>query len=650
MYIATVIPIHKGINKEYLSYFSLNRIPLGSIVSIPVRLKVIDAIIIALEDASDLKSDIKNSSYQLKKIIAVRGPSPFSEEFFHACELMKAYTVSTSGIIIKNLLSPLVLDYSSQLVNSNVFTKENNAQNLKQEKLIFQSQSNDRISFYRTLIREAFAKKQSIFLCVPTRIDVTTYERELTKGIEQYVFSFHGTLPQKIMKKSYEEMLAMEHPVLIIGTGTFLSIPRHDIHTLVIEHESSEAYKQLARPYIDIRNFAEVLSSLKGWKLILADTLLRPDTLYRHEQGELGEVYPPLFRVALQEQQSIIDMNQELDEKGFKKFNILSHATKVMITQALQSEESVFLFSVRKGLAGVTVCHDCGHTLLCPSCSTPIVLYSSNKKAKDDTKSLRVFMCNKCGRKESADISCPICSSWNLVPLGIGTDRVYEEVQKNFPGVTIIQIDKETTPSEKEAREAALRFSKTRGAVLIATEMAFSYMVTPVIHSALISLDGLLSIPSFNITQKILHIIERLHSFTTKNLIIQTRLPENIILRQIISGNILPLYREDLQERKKFGYPPFKRLIKITFTGTKEETEKARSYLERAFSNYEPQIFSAFISKIKGNYITNTIIRVDPQDWPLPTRDNIFHASVLHETLSSLPLSFSINVDPEDLL
>ena len=134
------------------------------------------------------------------------------------------------------------------------------------------------------------------------------------------------------------------------------------------------------------------------------------------------------------------------------------------------------------------------------------------------------------------------------------------------------------------------------------------------------------------------------------NLIIQTRVPENKTLQYILSGNVLPLCREDLEERKDFGYPPFKRLIKITFEGTATETEKARNFIEKIFGDYEPQIFSAFVSKIKGQYITNTVIKVDPKSWPLIETDKKIIDPFLHETLSHLAPSFSINIDPEDLL
>lgn len=259
-------------------------------------------------------------------------------------------------------------------------------------------------------------------------------------------------------------------------------------------------------------------------------------------------------------------------------------------------------------------------------------------------------MCNKCGKKEKTEVSCPKCSSWNLTPLGIGIDKVHEEIKSLYPKTRIIQIDKETTKTNKEAAAAIDLFNKTPGSILIGTEMAFSYLQEDVYSSAVISLDGLFSIPNFNITQKILHIIEKLHSITLSNIIIQTRIPENKILQYILSGNVLPLCREDLSERKDFGYPPFKRLIKITFEGTSKETEQARAFIEKMLGDYDPQIFSAFVGKVRGQYITNTVIKVDPNLWPLIETEKHMMDPVLKETLSRIPPSFSVNIDPEDLL
>jgi primosomal protein N' len=402
MYIVTVIPIQKGFQKENLTYFSPIDIPLGSIVTVPLRKKNIDGIVINIENARDLKSDIKERDYQLKKIIKVKGDSPFTKTFFTACERMRDYTVSNTGSIIKSLLPSVFLENTQSLKkqqeeNSLNNLNENQLEKIKQEKLIFQALTIDRLAFYRTLIREAFAKKQSVFICVPTRYDIETFKEALTKGIEQYVYSFHNEMGKKALISSYNNAITETHPIIIIGTGMFLSIPRHDIKTIILEHESSDTYKQYGRPFVDIRSFVEVLSSIGKIKLILGDTILRPETLHRNEQGELEEVSSPLFRLPQAEREIIVDMREEADEKGLKKFAVLSNSVKQMIEYALTHNESIFLFSIRKGLAPVTICRDCGHTLLCLSCSTPIVLYGAKQNNINKQTTGRIFMCNKCG-------------------------------------------------------------------------------------------------------------------------------------------------------------------------------------------------------------------------------------------------------------
>lgn len=644
MYIITVIPLSKNNQKEYLSYFSKDNIPLGHIVSVPVRTKNIDAIVIETKEAINFKSDLKEASYQLKKINKIKGPSFFSQSFLETCQKLKNYTLGNMGTIIK-LLTPSVLMEGISLLKK-VTEEKINEENIKQEKLIFQAPFADRLGYYKTLIREAFAKKESIFICLPTKHDIDIFNDELSKGIENYVFSLNSKISKKELIKRYNSIIETDHPVLVIGTGLFLSIPRNDIKTIVIEKESSETYKQLSRPYLDIRTFAEIYTSIKKIKLIFGDTLLRPETLGRYEDGEFGEVLPPIYRFSMINSGFILDKRQE---ELAKDWNIIGSQARNAIEESLSSNKSVFIYTVRKGLAPVTVCRDCGQTLLCPSCSAPLVLYDS-KKQKDGQNS-RIFMCNKCGQKEETEIICPNCSSWNLVPLGIGIDKVHQELEKIYPDIKIFQVDKESTKSEKEVEKIISEFHKNKGSILLGTNLALSFLNQTEIDTSIItSLDGLFSIPSFNMTQKIIQLIEKLHHITEQNVLIQTRIADNKILENILKGNILPLYREDLNERRAFNYPPFKRLIKITFEGTAKETEKARNLIESTLGNYEPQIYSAFIGKIKGHFITNTVIKVSPNDWPKIENEKNKINEQLRSALLNLPLSFSINIDPEDLL
>lgn len=654
MYIATVIPLSKSIKKETLTYFTSKEIPLGSIVSVPVRSKTIDAIVIELEDASNLKGGVKDADFQLKKIDKVKGLAPFRQSFFQACERLQKYYATTTGAVIDTMLPNIFLEKYSDLKKPKVAQGDQSEKNMVCEKLIFQALPSDRLSWYKTLVREAFAKKQSVFLCVPTEYDIDTYYDAFSKGIEQYVFRFHSNINKKNLIEDYNKAITEKHSIIIIGTGMFLSIPRYDIKTIIVERESSDAYKSLRRPYIDTRSFAEILAECDGSRLIYGDTLLRPETLHRHEQRLLGEVASPLFRLPGVERQIILDMKEEVDAKGAQTFTVLGDTTKKMISYAQEHNESVFLFTVRKGLAGATVCGDCGDTMLCKDCKVPIVLYNKKRTKDKNTTEERIFMCNKCGQKETTKVRCKKCDSWNLKPLGIGTDKVTEEVEKLYPNATIIQIDKNATPKDSDIKSAQAKIKNNKNVILIGTEMAFSSVNQEFTHSAIVSLDGLLSIPSFNMNQKILHIIEKLSLLTTRNMIIQTRIPDTPVLQHILSGNVLPIYREDLKEREEFNYPPYKRLIKITFSGNARESEKARNYLEETFSQYDPQIFSAFAGQVRGEYITNTVLKIDTKAWPFPPKINEFteneEARNLYDKLSSLPQAFSVNIDPEDLL
>lgn len=644
MYITTVIPIKKGTQKEYLSYFSSEDIKKGTIVSVPIRSKTEDAIVVGTEEAKNLKTEIKNNSYQLKKIIKIRGESPFDNDFFESCEIIKKYTVSNTGIAIKNLIPKIYIENIEKLSkNENDFSKNINSH----EKLIFQSNQSDRLAFYKTLIRESFAKKESVFVCLPTIYDINLFKNELSKGIEQYTYIFNSENTPKYLIDKHNECVNKDHPVLIIGTGNFLFIKRNDIRTIILENESSDAYKQFSRPFIDIRNFVEVFSFIKKIKLILGDTILRPETLFRHESGELSEISSPLFRIIDNKNPTIINMSENKTIKE-KEFKMISDEAYLKINQAIKDNQSILLFTNRKGLAPITVCNDCGKTLLCPNCNVPVVLYAPKKKKEDDTS--RIFMCNKCGKKEESLINCPSCSSWNLVPLGIGTDRVFEEIYKNFPDKKIFQIDKENTKTKSEAKKEINLFYKNPGSFLIGNELIFSVLDKKIDNSIIVSIDGLLSIPNFNINTRIINLIERLKNITNNEVIIQTRNSENKTLESISNGNVLFICRNELKERKIFGYPPFKRLIKLSFEGTAKETELLKKFLEKELSEYEPQIFSAFAGKKKGFYITNTVLKINIEKWPLIESSNKKIDDKLLSVLYSLPPSFSINVDPEDLI
>ena len=674
MKIVTVIPFKRGVLKEEFTYFSAQNIENGSIVNIPMRNKKELGLVIFSEEVLNEKSSIKEMPYNLKKIDSVKEQSIFQKEFFDSLIQLSKYFVAKKNLTISSIIPAVMLDEYDQIsktvqnADKNLEKNKKNkeaetnakieprietridAEKIKSEKLLFQTSFSDRISFYKTLIRSSFAEKKSIFVVLPTEKDIEIFQETLSRGVEKFTFAIHGNLSKEKQLESIKNILSSEHPVLVLGTAPYLSIPRKDFKVIILEHESSSAYKTIKKPALDLRNFCEIFALKTNAKFILADTILRFETIARKEIDNFSEIYPLMFKTNFDGEIKISDKNEAVEviteeNLGKKKFKILTQSTIAEIRKALDRNENIFIFSLRKGLATTTICGDCSEPVLCDKCSAPLVLYQT----KDNKK--RIFVCNKCGTEKKTEITCTKCGSWNLVPLGIGTDTVFEEIQKNFPQNNIFKLDKESTKTAKKAEKIIKDFYKNPGSILVGTEMALFYLKEKIPLTVIAAFDSLWSIPNFRMSEKIIQIIISLLNKTEKKLIIETKNEEDPIINAVKRDNIASFVREEIRDRKNLGYPPFKRFIKISFIGTKPETTNVRKFLAENFKEYEPDIFSGFAAKTKDKFITNALIKIEPKDWSLPeiSAESSIN-DILNKKLILLPQQFSVNIDPENII
>lgn len=649
MKIISAIPLKKGIFKGNLTYFASLDIPLGNIISIPARNKKILGLVVFSEELREMKSKVKKMDFNLKKVIEDKGPSVFRKEFLEAVLETEKYFAQNKSNSIASLIPNIFVekyDEISKIPVQSEFAPEeknqNNNQNLRAEKLLFQSPLEDRISIYKTLIRESFARGKSVFIVLPTESGIEIFADNLSKGIEQFTFSMHSKVSAKKILVNYKKIMGSAHPVLIVGTPPFLSIPKKDIGTIILEQESFNAYRMIGRPYLDLRIFAEILASKIGAKFILADNLLRFETLERKEIDHLNALYPLSFRIDFP---GTIEVLGKESNKEKREFKVLQDKSLEEIKSVLQNKKNVFIFSLRKGLATITLCRDCGNNINCDKCGSTLVLYTS----KDGKK--KMFVCNKCSHQKDASIVCPACGSWNLIPLGIGTDMVSEYVKKVFPKIKIFKLDKESAKNKSGATKIIEEFENENGAILIGTEMALFYLKNKIPLSLVASFDSLWSIPNFRMGEKILKILLTIMRKTENKFIIQTKNNKDGAILAVQKENLLSFVREELEDRKILGYPPFERFIKITHYGEKKDIQKAKEILKETFKEYNPQIFSGFIQKKKGFYVTNALIKIKPVKWTLPAISiGGSIDEILLEKLLSLPPAFQVSVDPEDLL
>src|SRR3989339_561854 len=647
MKIIDVIPIAKGIPQEKLSYFTSKDVSIGALVSVPIRKKEIPAIVSAVSDAKESKTSLKNSDFSIKPVKSVISANFITPEFLEACQKISEYYLSAPGSIIKDFVPQAILEGDFGSATSKMTAQTGNGHEI----LVIQSNLEERIQRYKSIIREELAKNKSVFLCRPTAADMENIAVELGRGIEKYVFVLSGKMPKKKMVEEWKKIVEEKHPVLIIATKLFLSMPRRDFGAIIIDQESSSSYKNQKRPYTDARKSAEIISDKIKARLIFGDELIRTETFYRQEAGEFSPSFDRRARLVSSAEQIIIDAKEHFEEKKTigRKFVSTPQLVRIM-DEAVAGNEKIIIFANRKGYNPTTICADCHRTILCGKCDAPVVMRKTNLKNFTQR-------CHKCLSELPAPDRCPYCKSWRLESYGIGTQMVAEEMRGFFPDAKIFEMDSDSVPNEKTGKKIAEEFLSPPagqaggGGILVGTEMIFSYINRPVDRVVAISVDGLFTLPEFKINEKVFHLLLKLKLLAKKSFIIQTRFPEMPIFDNVLRGNISEFYKEEIASRKTFQYPPFKLLIKITKEEKNEsQLNKETETLQKVLDEWKPTSYPAFIPKIKNLYIKHILLKIDPASWPPNKTGQANNQEKLSRILSSLPASWKIDIGPESLL
>lgn len=569
MLLVEVSPISSKVAKDSLTYFSAKKVEVGDIVSVEVRKKKYDALVVGVSDVRASKGALKASNIGFKKIDSVRGRAPFYVEFFVACAAARGYFVGNLGQIIDYFIPTEFMEQYTAL----------------------------------PLPKPKIADGKSVFHVCST---VSEAEKlyELLKSNLNNVFLIHGSLRKKTLLFRYSEILAHDEPITVIMTPSFLFIPRHDIGEIILENEIGSHWRTIKRPYFDLRIFAKYLAEQMGAKISYGTGLLSVETYFETK-------IVPKFAVR-GSTSNIIDMANK--ENLYKKSFILSSNAQ----EILKKRGHTFLFSLRKGLATQVICHDCKHTLEYEG--HPVTLHE-----RDGKRFFRSAYTKKI--IEDTKVRCPDCGSWNFDSLGIGTDTVAEEIRKFFPKRKVFQIDADTTSGIKKIKEVIANFYAESDAVLIGTEMALPYL-QKVDNSVIISMDSLLHIPSYKIYEKMLHLVSTISAFTKDNFVIQTRQTENHVLEAVQQNNLKIFYEKDLEKRRMFNYPPFATVIKLSRTSNKDDFHSTTAPLVTNLSKWSPA--TRRISRGRA-FETSIILKLEKETWNEGSQDP--HLSSILSTL-----------------
>jgi primosomal protein N' len=724
MNLITVIPLSRAKVAPTLSYFTAADAPVGAVVSVPLRSKSIHAIIIESRPVEDLKAEIKSAPYEIRKLVKIKANAFFPSSFMEAARTLADYYATNIGNIVNAVVSDAILENANKIppplpMQASFISGTPSPD----ETYAVQGDDNDRISAWRSLIRQEFARKRSLAFYAPTVEDAARLFASLEKGIEGYIFLLHSGLTAKKIVTTWKAAADTNHPIVIVATSSFSLLPRADIETVVIERENARGWISQRAPYIDSRHALETVNRRARRTVYLADCLLCTETLYRVEEKEIASGTPFKWRSISNAKDELVDMKEEArslelgarrkeirdkrddsdaddsnenDSKAEKTgFRILSDELAKMIARVRDESSHLFILTSRRGTAPITVCNDCETIVTCRQCSAPVVLHvpsaplsnrsgspaneadlSSRRRAGErqclpmpreagsretllspraapversienelDGRALtpkNFYMCHKCGERRPADEVCVNCGGWRLTTLGIGIDRVREEILERFPGTAIFKIDADTTRTEAQVSEALTKFKGKPGSILLGTEMALPHISEPIDHIAVASLDSLFALPDYRIEERVMYALVRLRSLAARSILVQTRRAEERVFEFGLKGNLSDFHRSVLDGRKRFGYPPFSTLIKITLEGKKDEIAKNMGEIQALLAPQEVDVFPAFTATVRGLSVIHGLCKIDPHHWP---------DTELADKLRRLPPSVSMKVDPESLL
>lgn len=560
MYLLTVSPLASGIPYEELSYFSKIEVSPGDLVEVTIRKRVCRALVLQVVDAQEEKQSLKHASFVTKKISKVLIKEFLHPKLWQALSYASSYMLRNIGTLVYDLLLEKSFDNLTSL------TVPQDARGF--ELLLLEQNYENRMLRLKTTIREMFSKKKSLVIFFPTITDIENAKDILSKGIEEYVVSLHSGLTDKQYEASYHTLQTSSHSLLILTTPSILPWIRNDLGLIVIEREHSSYYYTHGEQGYDMRMVIELLAKASSVPCLLGSHMLSLRAHMYYQAKDAVEVMPLQFR-----NDSNITVVPMIDDNRTSSPYFSRQALEIIHTTKLTSKGHIFLYAHRKGMYPTTVCSDCGELFTCTVCNRPYVLHKIG--------GVRTYVCHGCEAiiqlNEDTSLSCRYCGGWRMATLGIATGGV-EEILTRL-GVPVFVIDSEHTQTKVKVKKVYKDWKESSHGVLIGTEMAHN-IITSCDGIIILSLDSLFSLPEYRTDEKILSLViemsEKLHrGISTKApLILQTRLKNTPVIKQLTAPSFREVYATLLKEREQFLLPPFYTVIKASFDNLSDDVRK----------------------------------------------------------------------------
>lgn len=542
----------------------------GSIVRIPFGKRKIRGII------RNISNDVIDGKFKLKEIDTVLEytlPLKYLEiikwiKEYYLCSLSEAMTIflppdmkrprantlkaekkaEDSANISLSEQQQLIFDYLDSEISST---------EAKKPALIFGVTGSGKTEIYIKLIERALLLNKKVVVLVPEIMLTPQTVERLEKFFADKITLMHSNLSASEKYNCYFDFKSGKKPI-IIGPRSALLVPDENIGLIIIDEEHEDSYKQEQNPRYHAFDLAKIIAEKTKAMLVLCSATPRVETYYKAEQGEYSlHLLDKRFQGEMPVGK-IIDLKNELRAKNY---SVLSNDLRKALTEILESDKQALLFLNRRGMSTFVSCRDCGHIILCKDCSIPLVHHLNSTDEK--------LVCHHCDYKQVIPTSCPNCSSIRIKYFGTGIEKVEREVRESFPTARVARVDASTIKSKNDYEKFYKKFKNHEVDFVIGTQMiAKGFDIPNVDLVGIISADTGLNLPHFKAAERSFQILTQVSGRSgrrekTGKTIIQTYWPEAIPILASSTHDYISFYRNEISERKKFGYPPFQKIVRI---------------------------------------------------------------------------------------
>jgi primosomal protein N' (replication factor Y) len=472
--------------------------------------------------------------------------------------------------------------------------------------------SSGKTHVYIKLMEEALALNKQVLYLLP-EISLTT---QLIRRIQTYfgdqVLVNHSRFNNNERYEIWQKVKNREATIVLAPrSGIFL--PFQELGLIIVDEEHENSYKQSEpSPRYHARDSAIVLAHKHKAKVVLGSATPSVESMNNVRNEKFGLVLLknrysgvklPEFRV--------VDMRQEKKRKLNK--GLFSSELISEIKQSLNQKEQVILFQNRKGYVPITECNECAWSPRCIHCDITLTYYRKEN----------CLRCHFCGYNIKPISLCPACGNTAMRMIGYGTERVEEELKLIVPEARIDRLDYQSTRTKTAFEKIITDFENRDTDVLIGTQMITKGLDFENLRLVgILDADHSLNFPDFRAAERSFQLFTQVAGRAGRRnnqglVMIQTSRPENPVIQHVVKHEYNDFFEEEIQEREKFNYPPFARLIKMSLMHKDYElTEKAGDMMAMLIREKVGDMLlgpeEPYVSKIRGRFIRQMMIKITP--------------------------------------